>query len=192
MHTVLVHPISEAFRPVLGLPSWDVKKGHGSFITMQFGQPELRIKEPRLLPVFLDRAPAQTMVRSTEIYGQWHLWIYGCVWSLTLDTVELAHCESEDATIVRALRALNGQVLTSVEVDPADGSSTFAFDLFCVLSTHPAQHQGADGEPIEQWMLYQPSGQVLSVRGDGRYRAEAGSAPRDDRSWAPIPVPSSA
>lgn len=191
MHTVLVHPISEAFDPVLGLPSWDVKKGHGSFVTMQFGAPELRIEEPRSLPVFLGGAPTRTMIRSAQIYGQWYLWIYGCVWSLTLDTVELAHCESDDITMARALRVLNGQALTGIDVDEADGSSTFAFDLGCVLATHPARAEEPDDEPIGQWMLYQPSGQVLTVRGDGRYTSQAGSAPRDDSLWAPISIPSS-
>ena len=84
---------------------------------------------------------------------------------------------------------LNGQALTSVAVDPADGSSTFAFDLGCVLATHPAPDGAADDEPIEQWMLYQPSGQVLTVRGDGRYRAQAGDTPADGTLWAPIPGP---
>jgi hypothetical protein len=35
-------PVAAAFQSVLGLPSWEVKRGHGSFLTMHFGSPEVR------------------------------------------------------------------------------------------------------------------------------------------------------
>lgn len=40
-----VHPICAAFEPLIGLTSWSVKKGHGSFVTMEFGDPERLIIE---------------------------------------------------------------------------------------------------------------------------------------------------
>lgn len=183
-----MHPISDAFLPILGLPAWQVRKGHGSFITLEFGEPELTIEEPRVLPVLIDDAKARTMIRHVHVSGQWHLWIYCCAWSLTLDGAELAHCEADDTTIGRALRVLNGQALTSVEVEPADGGTTFAFDLGCALATRPLPDETPNGEPVEQWMLYQPSGAVLTVRGDGQYRLQPGNTPGDDGRWAPIPV----
>ena len=108
---------------------------------------------------------------------------------MTLNAVELAHSESDDRTISRALGVLNGQALVSAEADPLNGSSTFTFDLGCVLATRPSPAITPDDEPAEQWMLFQPNGQVLTVRGDGQYSLHAGSAPADDRGWAPIPVP---
>ncbi len=187
MHTVAVHPISEAFRAVLGLPSWLVRKGHGSFITLEFGEPQLRVDEPRLLPVFIDGGPPKAMVRGSHVFGQWHLWIYLCLWELKLETVELAHCESDDVTIARALAVLNGQALASVEVNPVNGSTAFTFDLGCFLVTRPAPADDSDGEPAEQWMLYQPLGEVLTLRSDGQYKLQAGNAPRDDSLWTPLP-----
>ena len=184
-----MHPIFEAFGAMFGLPSWLVRKGHGSFITLEFGDPEVRVEEPRLLPIFIEGGPARTMIRSAHVHGQWHLWIYCCLWSLTLNAVELAHSESDDRTISRALGVLNGQALLSAEAAPLNGSSTFAFDLGCVLATRPSPAITPDDERAEQWMLFQPSGQVLTVRGDGQYSQHAGSAPPDDRRWAPIPAP---
>lgn len=58
---------------------------------------------------------------------------------LVLDGVQLAHCESEDATMHRALYVLNGQALTEIEIEPADGRTRFSFDLGCSLLTLPAE-----------------------------------------------------
>ena len=50
---------------------------------------------------------------------------------------QLAHHESDDVTIERALHLLNGQAITAVNVSPADGSTKFTFDLGCVMTTTP-------------------------------------------------------
>jgi hypothetical protein len=182
-----MHPVAEAFAPILGLPSWEVKKGHGSFVTMEFGEPLLRIAEPRMRPVFIESAPAQMMTRDAYVRGQWHLWIYCCVWSLSFGSVRLTHCESEDVSIARGLSVLNGQALSGVEVDPENGATTFTFDLGCILSTVPAV-PGTYGEnPVDQWKLHQPSGQVLQIREDGRYRQQRGDQPNDPREWTELP-----
>jgi hypothetical protein len=72
------------------------------------------------------------------VRGQWHLWIYCCEWSLALGPALLARSESSDTAIARALHVLNGQALTTVTVSEVDGSTTFTFDLGCLLSTRPA------------------------------------------------------
>jgi hypothetical protein len=192
MHHVWVNPLLSAFSPILGLPSWLVAKGHGSFVTLQFGEPQLVIREPRMQPLFIDGGPSRARTRFVHIRGQWHLWIYCCEWSLTLNGVQIAHCESDDVTIARALRVLNGQALTSVESSSADGSSTFAFDLGCVLRTHPAPKGTYSEKPVEQWMLFQPSGDVLTVRGDGQYLVRDGRQPNDDNGWEQLPADSKA
>jgi hypothetical protein len=183
-----VNPISEAFGAVLGLPSWLVRKGHGSFITLELGDPDVSVEQPRLLPTFIDGGPERAMIRGAHVHGAWHLWIYACLWSLTVNAIELAHSESADQTIGRALRILNGQALVSVQVDPDSPRSTFTFDLGCVLTTRPSPAITPDEEPAEQWMLFQPNGRVLTIRSDGRYRHQAGNARPDDQRWMPIPA----
>jgi hypothetical protein len=80
------------------------------------------------------------------IDGQWHLWIYCCEWSLTLDGTPLAHNESADLTMRRALRVLNGQKLTAVDIEPTDGRTRLTFDLGCFLLTRPGA-AGLRGRP---------------------------------------------
>lgn len=40
-------PVAAAFRPLYGLPCWNVRPGQGSFLTLEFGTPHLEIIEPR-------------------------------------------------------------------------------------------------------------------------------------------------
>jgi hypothetical protein len=188
---LVVHPVVDAFAPVLGLPSWLVAKGHGSFVTLEFGEPRLEIGKPSKRPVFLTGGPKQVLARNAFVRGQWHLWIYCCDWTLLLKGAPLADNESEDVTMARALRVLNGQSLVSVGVDPMDGGSTFTFDLGCVLETRPAQEGTYKEEPAEQWMLYQPSGEVLTIRGDGYYRVQPARESGEDEPWTYLPGRSS-
>ncbi len=183
-----VHPIKSAFDPLFGSPSWSVRKGHGSFVTMEFGDPELTIEEERQRVLRIDGVePRTVMARHTMVHGAWHLWIYCCLWRLEIDGVEIADCESDDVTIARALGILNGQALTSVDVHPRTGGSRFTFDLGCVFLTHPAPAGSYDDEPVEQRMLYQPSGMVLTIRGDGRYAREPSGVPEASATWRPLP-----
>ena len=74
---------------------------------------------------------------------------------------------------------LNGQSLTKVTAGAADGTSSFAFDLSCVLETRPTQANGAAAEdPQGEWMFFQPSGRVLSLYADGRPRTGDSDEPR--------------
>ena len=43
----LVSIINDIFQPLYGKPCWQVKQGYGSFLTFEFGEPHLHIREPR-------------------------------------------------------------------------------------------------------------------------------------------------
>lgn len=183
-----MNAVKAAFEPFLGKPSWLVKHGHGSFVTLEFGEASVEVGESRLRrwrPRQGD--PEMFMGRSAHVHGEWHLWIYCCLWSLSVEGRELAHCESDDITIARALVVLEGQALANVEAD-VDGRSTFSFDLGCVLSTKPAPPGTYSHEPVDQWLLYQPTGQVLTFRGDGCFRSQDRDDSSDDVEWVRLPA----
>jgi hypothetical protein len=187
----VMHPVAEALQPVLGRTSWLVQHGYGSFITMEFGEPHVHVRKPLMLPVSIAGAPAKTLQRLASVSGQWHLWIYCCEWSLRLESTELAHSESDDITLNRALGVLNGQELQAVDVDPAGGQTRFTFDLGCSLSTCPAP-PGSYDDPVRQWMLYSRPGPglaVLSIRGDGTYSIDDGHTKPGRERWLPIDAP---
>lgn len=113
-------------QPMLGLPAWGVKQGHGSFLTFEFGEPKLEVSE---------RLRDERTIRDAYKHGQWHLWIYCCHWRAFQDGTELAWSEDADREIARATATLNGQKLLSISVAPQEGRSTFVFDLGGSLET---------------------------------------------------------
>jgi hypothetical protein len=180
-----MHPIADLMRPAVSKPCWLVQHGYGSFITMEFGEPQVEISGPFLMPVLIEGAPERSPRRSAFVRGDWHLWIYCCRWSLTLEGIQLAHEESDGITMNRALAALNGQILTAVHIEP-DSRTTFSFDLGCTFLTYPAPAGSYGDEPAEQWIWHGRSGPVAAVRDNGTYALSPRDATREDQQWQPI------
>lgn len=146
--------IDLVWNAIYGNPAWSVRKGHGSFLTFEFGAPSLRILEPAYAPD-CNRA---ALVRRVDVVGAWHLWIYCCNWTISFDGSNYSHNESPDNTISSAVERLDGQRITSVTRGAARGSWVFQFDLGGRLDTWPYTEDAED----EQWMLYErQSGHVL-------------------------------
>jgi len=57
---------------------------------------------------------------------------------------------------------------------------------FPVLMTTPAPPDVYGPEPVEQWRLFQPSGEVLTIRSDGMYTVEPGNTTPADARWMPL------
>jgi hypothetical protein len=176
--------IATEFQPLLGLHAWGVNHSYGSFVTLEFGNPELRVHAPRLVPISLDGAPSKTESRVVRARGQWHLWVYCCDWSISLNGIQLAHNESDDARIGRALSILNGQILRNVSITRI-AQTTFDFDLGITLTTRPSPPDSYDGEDVEQWYLYEPDGQVLALRSDGYVTLGPGNRIEEEHDWFP-------
>jgi hypothetical protein len=176
--------IAAEFQPLFGLHAWGASHGYGSLLTLEFGNPALRIHEPRTVQISLEGAPNKIENRVVKARGQWHLWIYCCEWSISLKGTQLAQNESDDARIERALRILNGQILTDVAVTEV-AQTTFDFDLGATLTTWPSPSDSYDGEDVEQWYLYEPNGEVLALRSDGYVSLGPGNRSEDEHDWFP-------
>jgi hypothetical protein len=154
------------FGSMYGLPSWRVEQGHGSFITLEFGEPHVDVGEVAARSFrFPDGETASLARRSARVHGEWHLWIYMCGWSISVEDRELAHFESDRAAVARALGVLNGQALTRYEaVGDGDQRWRFVFDLGCTVEVWPD-----DASDAELWTLYEPSGSTVSMFATGEY-----------------------
>jgi hypothetical protein len=125
--------LEENFKKLLRIPSWNVKQGHGSFLTFDFGQPLLEIGE-----VHRQEAGPQfpaTQSRHVFLHGEWHLWIYCCSWAIRQEGKPIAHSESSREVIRIACNVLHGQSLMAVEIVPVTGKTEFTFDLGGVMET---------------------------------------------------------
>jgi hypothetical protein len=93
-----------------------------SFITFEFGEPKLNCYE-------FNQQPKNIHERQIYVHGEWHLLIYCCDCKIFQNGYENAHCESSDKTIDKALSHLDGQKIVSLEIDSANKSCSFTFDL---------------------------------------------------------------
>ena len=159
--------LDDQIKPLLGLPCWNVQRGHGSFLTFEFGEPHLKVGEPHRRPA---GARVGGLTRPAFVHGDWHLWVYCCHWEASYGGEVLAHSESVDEEIDVAARALNGQALTCVALDGT--LATFDFDLGGRLVTRP--NDAGD----EQWLLYAPMGKVVTFTSEGTLELGMADEPR--------------
>lgn len=173
--------IGRIWAAIYGNPAWSVQKGHGSFLTFEFGAPSLRIREPKAASSHAsERIRAALAGRRVHVIGNWTLWIYCCNWSICFETLEAAHSESPDDTMGFAVERLDGQQITSVARGSVQGSWIFTFDLGGKLETWPY----GDNPSEEQWLLYErESGRVLIVRADDHFAYGSSNETADDHVW---------
>lgn len=154
--------IIEAFLKLTGMIGWSVKRGHGTYITIEFGDPHLVVREPKnainqdsfLIDIFRRRHVVTA--------GDWSLWIRDARWSISAFD-RRANSGSDDAAIDEVLRDLDGQKVSEVKFSTA---LMIEFDLggklelgFSVFPNDPSSFL---------WTLSQYEGQNVSMQNDGR------------------------
>ena len=175
-------PLERVFAPLIGLPAWCVRKGYGSMLTLEFGQPHLRIREPIVCSETRSEQ-VRTALQRRQVHpvGYWQLQIYCCNWRVLSNGQEIAWSEAPDEKIVAAAKQIDGQLLISVTAKPATGTSEFRFDQGVYLKTWPY-----NAEKDEQWLLFKRSGAVFTYRADGHYHLGLGNAPVEDKAFQPL------
>lgn len=177
--------IAEIFTPMYGKPCWQCRQGHGSFLTLEFGEPHVHIKEPRPVSEHAsERIRKNASRRSVRVQGDWHLWIYLCDWRIFSDTQLLAADNSKRRVIRRATSELEGQLLTRVSVDNTSCVSLFEFDSGGKIEAIPNTTVYESTDAL--WLLYEPSGDVLTLRADGQYCHLPGKLPLTEHNWQPL------
>ena len=166
----------KAFDGVLNLPCWGVKRGQGSCLTLEFGEPRLVIREPLQSASRSPKVRRRMARRHVYVAGSWHLWVFECDW-----TVRTSGRVVGDSTSVpraqRAARELDGQKLVGVILAKRGARTRFLFDLGSALETRPYDKIG------EQWMLYIPNHRVLVFRADRRYNVQHSNRPGKRGQW---------
>lgn len=176
--------IDEVFRPLYGKPCWQVQQGHGSFLTFEFGEPALHIRELfQVASQASEKVRERAMHRLVYVHGAWHLWIYLCNWRILAHGQKLAYHNASRRTIKKATQVLDGQQLTGVMVNAA-GVTFFDFDLGGRLEVFP--NPKVYGTSDNLWLLYEPSGGVFALRGDGQYSRHSGNTSSDEHLWQPL------
>jgi hypothetical protein len=176
--------IDKVFQPIIGKPCWQVQQGIGSFLTFEFGEPRLHIREPRQASEQASESVKRNAARrSIYVHGDWHLWVYICSWRIYLHDQELANDHLNRRAIKKAINELDGQAPTKVTISQ-DLRTTFEFDLGGRLETFP-NIEDFDRD-VDLWLLYEPSGDVFTLRADGYYHHAPGNTLPQDYDWKPL------
>ena len=171
--------IQIALRRLYGLACWNVHRGHGTFLTFEFGRPHVFVREPYKSISKSKRVRQFAASRFTYVHGDWHVWIYCCDWAV-FEGPRLIGNSGSNRRMDRAARFLNGQKLVKAWIAPPGMRSYFEFDLGGRLETRPYDRVS------EQWLLYEPNGNVLTVRADKRYSYGSGDREPDRQRWLAI------
>jgi len=99
-----------------------------------------------------------------------------CDWVVQKDGKRLGDSRTKTSAR-RAADFLNGQKLTQFSIIPGTVATVFKFDLEATLKTFPYDTHG------EQWLLFDPSRKVLTLRADGQYSYARADAPAENSSW---------
>ncbi len=146
-----INEIKSKFSKLLGQKAWDAFLGVGSFLTLEFGKP---------LPE-----------KHGTIYGEWHLWIYCCVWRLEEAGKVLVASEDERSKIQSAIVLLEGLALQSIEIQPTIWDTVFTFENEVTLKLFSIH-----SEEYEHWMLFVPDGNVLTLGSSSEWSYESSTA----------------
>ena len=179
-----IDPIFEkAFRKIYGLPAWRVTPGWGSFLTFEFGEPHLDIREPVVAKTNVsEKVRKHLAVRHVIIKGDWHLWINCCDWNVWSRKKWIGKSTSA-STYTKAADLLDGQKLVRFVLLPKDSRCVFEFDLGGRLETRPYDRHS------EQWLFFDKRiHTVLILRADGNYLYGRSNRP-DPMKWKPIQIP---
>ncbi|HBE20391.1 MAG TPA: hypothetical protein DEG17_25005 [Cyanobacteria bacterium UBA11149] len=158
-----IQKIQTHIAPLLGQKPWHVSIGVGSFITFDFGTPI-----PRKFLHKGNPLPAR---------GEWHLWIYMCAWRLEKEDEVLAACEDSQQQMEGAVKSMEGLALQSIQLLPPAWDTIFTFEDGIVLRTFSI-YSDCSEEGVDNWLLFTPGDNVLSIGPGSTWSYGSSSAPR--------------
>ncbi|MDA0835399.1 MAG: hypothetical protein O2955_22005 [Planctomycetota bacterium] len=160
--------VHNLFRPVFTHPCWGLHYRRQLSLSINFGNPSLRIREPIASKSQSKRVQENMARRLVTLRGEWWLWIYLCYWRISYKNKQLATGSSSSKKIADALWQLEGEKMTSVQFNAKRGITEFSFDLGSTLTCRPMT-QDPDAE---LWFFYLPDGNVAVARRDGTVMVE--------------------
>jgi len=126
--------------PIFGKVAWNVKLGHGKFITLNFGQ----------------TLPADEEGR---VFGEWYLWVRYCEWRIESETEVIV--ASHDKILDSELKILEALSVERVHIQKPSLETIIVFSGSIRLILFP-EYSSTENE-LDHWMLFAPGQKVLII-----------------------------
>ncbi len=149
--------INNYFKQIYGLKVRNIKQGHGSFLTMEFGKD---LEYERKVRGKIEK----------EKRGEWYFWIYMSAWRIDDNFKPIAGCEDSRKTITKALKKIENEKLMNVEILNPAYDMKIEFDNSIIINLFSIYTE--DEGDSENWMLFTPEKKVLSIGPGGKLRYE--------------------
>jgi hypothetical protein len=155
------------FQKMIGQYCWGMTYSRWINLSFKLGQARLVVESCKNNPA-RDR-----LIRGcTRVRADWFFWIWMASWRLTVITTDgkrkiKANMSSSYKQKNQVTRILNGQRLTSVEINHKTGKTIFHFDLGAELIIWRWEESAK-----QLWTLSKPNGYCLKVNGNGTYDHE--------------------
>lgn len=174
--------LKQLFAPFVDQAVWQVRRGHGSFLVMEFGNPHLSVREPVITSLGSpDKVRHNLQRRHIDVVGDWRLWVQYAEWTLTSRYGVLTNNDPDGSPSDECLRDLDGQRLLLVGPGVKERFCALTFDLGGTLEMSPSA-----SVPEEQWSLYGWEGDIVSYTHDGQLVFERANL--DRRVYRPLEI----
>jgi hypothetical protein len=157
--------LKAVFQPLIGKLVWSVRRGHGTFLTMEFGEPHLDVVEPTETHANAsEEIKRHSTRRHVDLCGDWHFWLQHCHWLVTTLYCKAGSEDFGEEMLTAALQELDGQRLVSVERGEIPSSAILKFDMGGQIVIWPAGYAEPDDD---QWSLHEFQGGIVSFNCEG-------------------------
>jgi hypothetical protein len=147
------HKILFFFEKIYDLKVRNIKQGHGSFLTMEFGKElEYEIIEYEKI--------------KKERRGEWYFWIQMCSWRIDENLIPIAGCEDSRETIENALKKIENKKLKKVEVLNPAFDMKIEFEKGVLINLFSIYTE--EDQDLENWILFTPEKKTLTANPGGQ------------------------
>lgn len=119
--------------------------------------------------------------RGPRVAGEWTLWVSQAAWRLQDAERVLTACEEPRPVIAEKITVLRDRRVTAVTVTPPAMEAMFDFEgvRLLIFPIHSETGSASAGEEHDQWLLWRPQGDIVSVStGSGKaWTLEPGTEP---------------
>ena len=153
----------EMLRRIIGEICWGVSYDRQLNLSLNFGEPHLRIRDPR------PNAKSPSLRRrGVTPSGTWWLWVRIARWQLEIPSLHSVSGTSSIRKIGHAIRELEGECLSDCEVARTTGKTVLTFDAGSTLRISRFSKTDED----DLWTVYGPNGISGAVNAQGGFSVE--------------------